>query len=307
MTNKDEVVVLLATFNGEKYIGEFLESLVHQKDVSITLIASDDGSTDKTLQILREYASKFNKFSLIEGPRQGPAMNFFELLRNANGKYFALADQDDIWLPQHLSKSISTLKQFDELPTLTYGPVLEFGDGISSSHWPNNHKIKNLSEICFENFARGCTILLNKKLLDCINAYQPRRAVMHDWWLYLYASTYGKTKYIDEITVRYRLHESNAVGRRKRNILQGFRSVIAGNWPPYLQLLEFKQLHDHCYRKVINSEVLDIVNTLNGSKSRRICYFFFTKNRFRQSVLGELKFRFGLILLGSFLLRGQVE
>ena len=91
------VQVLLATHNGEKYLREFLESLVTQTGVIIELLVSDDNSTDGTIEILKMYEEKFASLSVFNGPEQGPARNFFSLLQKANSDYVALADQDDIW------------------------------------------------------------------------------------------------------------------------------------------------------------------------------------------------------------------
>ena len=295
-----EIQVLLATYNGEKYLGEFLESLASQKDASIDLLVSDDGSTDSTLKILEQFAHQFRKFRLIEGPKQGPAENFFWLMRHADAEYLAFADQDDIWDAEHLRDSIHALREFQQLPAMVYGRVLEFGSGIRSKVWPDSKGIFNLSQICFQNYARGCTIVFNKNLLHLVNSYSPEYAVMHDWWLLLCASTYGKVVFLKEFTVRYRLHENNVIGRSRWRPMRGARTLIQGNWAPYLQILDFINFSKMVPVKVLNSEIFDCVGHLQKSKK---LFLLFSPIRFRNNLLGELKIRLGFFFFSQLLFR----
>jgi glycosyltransferase involved in cell wall biosynthesis len=132
-----EVEVLLATFNGEKFLGEFLDSLYRQKDVRIHLVVSDDGSSDRTIEIIDSYRHLFESCKIFNGPCNGPSSNFFSLIENATYEFVALADQDDVWHPHHLISSVSRLSDTSNFPSLTFSAVMEFDNAKKSkSIWP---------------------------------------------------------------------------------------------------------------------------------------------------------------------------
>lgn len=103
---KQNILVLMSTFNGEKFIREQIESILAQENVNIKLLVRDDGSTDKTLDILNEYKNK-GKLNYYIGKNLGPQLSFMHLLQNAPYcEYYAFADQDDVWLKDKLSTAI---------------------------------------------------------------------------------------------------------------------------------------------------------------------------------------------------------
>jgi glycosyltransferase involved in cell wall biosynthesis len=162
-----EVDVLLATYNGEKYIEDFLSSLLKQKNCKINLYISDDGSTDSTIPLLLRYQDEFNEFRLMQGPELGPMLNFFNLLRASKGKYIALADQDDIWMENHLHASLQRISKF-ESPALTFSSVAQFMCCPSHSEiWPNQKNQLEFPNIFFEMFAAsGYLIVLLFSILE---------------------------------------------------------------------------------------------------------------------------------------------
>ena len=293
---------LMATFNVEKFLSEFLDSLSTQVGVKINLIVSDDGSNDRTLEIIDYYKFKFGNFELLNGPGLGPAANFFWLMKHANSDFIAFADQDDIWLPDHLLQGIETLKQNSNIPAMTYGRVVEFGSKMNDRIWPLKDEIGNLAEICFENYARGCTIIFNKNLLEAINEYEPKHAIMHDWWLFLYASTYGRAIFIRDVTVRYRVHEGNAVGVRSRTFRHAINSLLIRRWPVYLQISEFVSMEGGSSKNVTNNQVSYFLNILNSSIYTRIRFILLSRIRLRQKMLDEVKIRLGICFLASLLM-----
>jgi glycosyltransferase involved in cell wall biosynthesis len=134
-----EVEVLLATFNGAPYLKEFLDSLTRQEGVKIHLRVSDDGSTDETLKIVRFYENEFESCLISKGPCDGPSSNFFSLIDKATFDFIALADQDDVWFPEHLINSVLRLKSSGNPLTMTFCQVVETNE-ISTNYkriWPN--------------------------------------------------------------------------------------------------------------------------------------------------------------------------
>lgn len=215
--NLPEVEVLLATFNGEAFLGEFLDSLSRQEGVKIHLRVSDDGSTDSTLKIVDAHKHKFESFKILDGPRTGPASNFFHLISQATQGFVALADQDDVWLPNHLVDSINRLIATQEVPSMTFSTVLEFEHNESQEKlWPARFPGEDIRTILTENLARGCTFVLNLAAINLINLHKPKNAIMHDWWILLLIYSSGSVTWSTEPEVRYRIHQNNSVGGKPK-------------------------------------------------------------------------------------------
>lgn len=216
-----EVEVLLATFNGELHIRDFLESLAQQRTVEIHLLVSDDGSSDQTLAIIEEYRVKFKTLEIIPGPKKGPAENFFHLIKKASLEFIALADQDDIWLPDHLYNSINRLLLTRQKPSLTASRVWETTFNSSTANiWPFDCNAQLFPRILFENQVRGCTIVFNKSFMNILNQLDNQAAVMHDWWIGITGWCFAEFTYSKNPEIIYRLHDKQAVGNKDRNIWQ---------------------------------------------------------------------------------------
>jgi rhamnosyltransferase len=199
------VEVLLATYNGEKYLNEFLTSLENQNGVEIDLVVSDDGSSDSTLEILNKFTGVFKSITILEGPRKGPAENFLWLLSNARGEYVALADQDDIWYSQKLVCGIEEMS-FKE------GALLH----ICSLNIPEGRILNNepypIPISLMRNRSQGCTMMFNNELLLIIQKLKLKNIVMHDWAILLVAQIAGRVIHSSKSQMIYRIHDSNFIG-----------------------------------------------------------------------------------------------
>lgn len=216
-----EVEILLATFNGALHIRDFLESLTQQRLVKIHLLVSDDGSSDQTLEIIEEYRVKFKTLDIIPGPKKGPAENFFHLIKKASLEFIALADQDDIWLPDHLYNSINRLLLTRQKPSLTASRVWETTfNSRTANIWPIDCNAQLFPRILFENQVRGCTIVFNKSFMNILNQLDNQAAVMHDWWIGITGWCFAEFTYSKNPEIIYRLHDKQAVGNKDRNIWQ---------------------------------------------------------------------------------------
>lgn len=166
------VQIFLSTYNGEKYLREQLNSLLVQENVKIHILVRDDGSTDNTINILKEYHAN-NKLDYYFGNNLGYAKSFLHLLsNNVNADYYAFCDQDDIWLPNKLIKAINQINT-ETIPCL-YASSLQRVD--ENLNYLNLQSFKNLQLNLGAEFTRhrlaGCTFVFNKKLYDIIkNAY----------------------------------------------------------------------------------------------------------------------------------------
>lgn len=222
------VEILLATYNGEKYLREQLYSIFAQSCDDFCILARDDGSKDGTVDILNEFAGKFpNKMKIIhtETATHSAKDNFIELINHASAEYVMLCDQDDFWKPDKISVSLKAMRLNDDGEPLLLHSDLEVADeelnGISPSYnemMGLNAGYITLEKLLTYNCVTGCTIMMNKALYEMIK-YPPSRMIMHDWWIALCAEVFGRILYLDETTVLYRQHKDNVVGARKKDMI----------------------------------------------------------------------------------------
>ena len=208
----------MAAYNGEKYIGEQIESILCQTVSDWRLLICDDCSQDSTAEIIKEYCSKYkDSIFLYENEKNSgsPCSNFFRLIRMSDADYIFTCDQDDIWKADKIEK---TLKAFDNdsIPTLVHTDLTVVDESkktIRSSMIRSQHinvKRNRLNELIVQNIVTGCTMAINKSLADILKA--PDNIPVHDWWIAVSAAIYGQIKFIDEQTVYYRQHGDNQCG-----------------------------------------------------------------------------------------------
>ena len=230
---QETVNVLLATYNGEKYIREQIESILNQTYQNIRLIISDDCSKDSTPEILREYEKKDNRVELyIQEENLGVVKNIEFLLSKVKDNYYMLSDQDDVWLPEKIEKSLETL--INKNADLVFGD-LEVVDQDLKTIYPSfgdfmllNKKIKkyiNSPKLNYiYNCVTGCTVLAKKETIQKIVPLPEKsKYLIHDHWIGLMASIYGKVAYMPEKYIKYRQHGNNQVGTEK--ISHGFKKL----------------------------------------------------------------------------------
>lgn len=179
-----KVQILLSTYDGEKYLKEQIESILKQEDVEIRLLVRDDESQDKTIDILKEL-SKNENVDYYQGDNIGPARSFMDLVYSANEEcdYFAFADQDDIWDTKKIISAINKLENMEDKPSL-YMSALEIVDeNLNTIEIKQIKGNASFEREMIKNFATGCTMVLNKKLLQEIKSYNPDYIIMHDSWI----------------------------------------------------------------------------------------------------------------------------
>jgi glycosyltransferase involved in cell wall biosynthesis len=223
-----ELSVLMATYNGEKYIKEQLDSLQAQDYVKWTLYIRDDCSTDNTINIIKEYQNREPRIQLLpSSPANiGALGNFNRLMSAASGNYFMFCDQDDIWFPDKIKQTVNLMKNREKW----YGkdfPILIHTDCsvidstrrliapsfMKYQHMEHEEK-SPLRVLLTQNFVTGCTVMINKSLLSaCLPV--PSQALMHDWWVALVAAAVGKICYLPQRTMLYRHHGKNVAGAKK--------------------------------------------------------------------------------------------
>lgn len=214
-----KISVVMATYNGEKYLEQQIVSILEQTVKPDEFIVCDDGSTDRTIAILEKFAQQ-NKLRYVINDRQlGLIANFKKTVSLANnGNYIALSDQDDVWLPQKLEKSIELLQQIDDatIPCMVYSDLLlvdqndiVLNDSFRDERGQSNYQY-TLETLLLNNFVNGCTSLFNPELKRRFAEIPDDVLLNHDSWMALLTFTFGKSAYIPLSLVRYRKHESNA-------------------------------------------------------------------------------------------------
>ncbi|WP_289043983.1 glycosyltransferase family 2 protein [uncultured Aliiroseovarius sp.] len=222
MTSGPHVAILLATYNGGQLLKEQLASIASQHHDNWSLIVSDDCSLDDTRTVLKEFATEGHPVTILDGPQKGAAANFMSLLRRfsdhaPDDAWVAFCDQDDVWLPEKLARSVRALEELDNArPALycsrTWITDHALGDRRLSVPRPRPLSFRNA---LVQNVASGNTILLNAaatKLVGDVSASTPE-VVVHDWWTYqILAGVGGNLVHDDEPTLLYRQHHGNEIG-----------------------------------------------------------------------------------------------
>ncbi|MDK1725892.1 glycosyltransferase [Dellaglioa algida] len=214
-----EVAVLLATYNGEKYIEEQLKSILDQDFKNFTLFIRDDGSNDGTLDILSKYLNEDKRIKLIsdEHSNTGQLRNFSALMDYATKySYVFFSDQDDIWNENKISVSLSELKKKENIsqgPLLLFTNYKNFFSDSNEEVQVYNDKNKFYTKNLFvQNWIMGCTVVINQELLIA-SLNIPQNAENHDNWIANVAATVGKVHYTDVVTMKHRIHENNVTTR----------------------------------------------------------------------------------------------
>jgi len=220
--------IALASYNGEKYISEQIASILACKiDIEGfslgSIIVSDNMSTDDTAKIVSEITMQHPNVKFVTCAQVGVINNFNCALKHTTADYIMLSDQDDFWLHQKIQRSLEEIMKLENQVGKNT-PLLVFSDlhvtdrdlNITDQSFFKAQKLipdsyLHPKHIFLANVAPGCTMIFNRKLLD-LALPVPKTAAMHDWWLLLIASTFGKVAHIDEATILYRQHGNNQVG-----------------------------------------------------------------------------------------------
>lgn len=217
--------VALATFNGERWLGEFLLSLARQSRRPDRLVVLDDGSSDDSVGKVTDFCGRngLECVCRVSPRRLGPAGAYSEVLGDCDGDYVALADQDDVWREDKLQILLRKIREAEDHVGAAR-PVLVFSDyslmdekgrtaggsGLREQGFDPT-KGGRFARLLVQNIAAGCTVMANAALMRTALPV-PENAIMHDWWLALVASALGRTAYVDQALVRYRQHGGNVVG-----------------------------------------------------------------------------------------------
>ncbi len=219
------MTILLATFQGQRFLEEQLQSLISQKNVSVRVIINDDGSTDGTLEIIEKWKNSglITKVSLSN--KLGPSLAFQRLLmENVDNEFIAFCDQDDIWDSNKLYEQIQLVEK--NKPTLIFTNRTILSKNSKESKRVNHRKIKpSFRNALVENVSPGNTILINREAAKKLSLHYQGDVTHYDSWFYLVMSATGYVVHLDKNFVKYRLHDDNLVGLRSIGSFSPFESV----------------------------------------------------------------------------------
>lgn len=212
------VDILMASYNGEKYIAEQIESILSQSYKNWKLIITDDCSNDNTFKIAKEYAEKYpDKIKVFQNAENSgnAGNNFFNMIKKSNADVIMTCDQDDIWLDDKIEITVRAFENVSE-PMLVHTDlkIVDENGNVLKESMINAQHIQPLrnkpNQLIVQNTVTGCVMALNKELADIIKV--PQGQPVHDWYIAVIASLFGKIKYINKATILYRQHSDNYCG-----------------------------------------------------------------------------------------------
>jgi glycosyltransferase involved in cell wall biosynthesis len=267
-----KISVVMATYNGEKYLDQQIQSILNQSLPPAEFIVCDDRSTDGTAAILEKYAQQNNLRYVVNDHRLGLVANFKKAVSLADdANYVALSDQDDEWLNDKLEKTAALLQQINDpaAPCMVYSDLIlvnQHNDVLNPSfrnERGQHHYQHNLETLFFSNFVNGCASLINPELKRRFAEIPDDVLLNHDVWMALTALTFGKAEYLALPLVKYRKHENNV--------------SISGNVKP---------------KSKYSSALKELLTSVRGKKDYLSAEFITTRrfyNRFSKDIAADKK------------------
>ena len=248
------VDILLPVYNGEEYLAQLLSSLEKQTCHDFRLLIRDDGSSDTSLAILEKFVKQTHlECQLISGKKNlGIIRSFNKLMNNASVDYIMFCDQDDVWLPEKIEKSMAAIqmaeKEYGRKTPLLLHCDLQIVDEnlklISPSMWQFQRlkvrQCRSFKKLLIQNSVTGCATIINRALLDKV-PHVPDEAIMHDWYLALAAAAYGRVEVLCEPLLLYRWHSSNNTGPFRYAFIPSLRKFRHGKIRMMRKRLKYRQ------------------------------------------------------------------
>lgn len=273
------VEVLLSTYNGLSYIGPLLESLIAQDYPDMNILIRDDGSNDGTVDLLWKFAASRANIKFMPGEHLGFMQSFFKLLELSSpaAAYFAFCDQDDVWLPDKISRAVAFLSQQPRETAVLYCSRLAVVDEDLKplGYTPVPRKALSFRNALVEGQVPGCTAMINQAARLILLKDLPRYAYSHDWWMYLVVSAFGTVIYDQEPRILYRMHAGNVFGIPIGSF---------GTWRTKLVLfLKERTTHPLVRQAEEFRRIFEV--SLSGEKKQTLNRFLLSMSRFRDRLI----------------------
>ena len=233
------ITVLLAAYNGERFLPAQLDSLSAQTETDFQVLFQDDGSADRTPEILAEAARRDPRFvpAQEQGRHLGAVGNFLSLLRQAEGDLIMFCDQDDVWEPDKIQTLARAMRDAaadaGEIPLMVHSDAVIIDENGQVTE-PSFFRLQGwdpgavtLNRLLVQNNATGCMMMLNRPLADLVVRHgDPEKMFMHDWFIALTAAAFGRIVFVDRPLTRYRQHGENAVGASRATLIERGRKAL---------------------------------------------------------------------------------
>ncbi len=285
------VSLVMTTYNGERFLREQLDSIYNQTLPPDEVIVCDDCSTDGTVDILREYSRKEGLRFFINEASLGVNGNFYKAMAKATSDYIAISDQDDIWLPNKIETTYNKLCEIDDgNPCLVTSLCNNIdAEGNKLTEMPDEHDTQDyVSSLMFNNFAQGCTLMMNRKLLSIVLQFKDlasETGIIYDGFIGMTAAVIGHRYNLGKRLMLYRHHNNNVISKANnyktsiRNRVEGKNTL--GYLFPNVRLKTFSLLYD-----IYNNDIKD---------KNILCFLEKAAQLYKDdSFLNELKFIYSL-------------
>ncbi|HGI4822608.1 TPA: glycosyltransferase family 2 protein [Streptococcus agalactiae] len=299
-----KVNILMATYNGEKFLAQQIESIQKQTFKEWNLLIRDDGSSDKTCDIIRNFTAKDSRIRFInenEHHNLGVIKSFFTLVNYEVADFYFFSDQDDVWLPEKLSVSLEAAKhKASDVPLLVYTDLKVVNQELNilqdsmiraQSHHANTTLLPELTE----NTVTGGTMMINHALAE--KWFTPNDILMHDWFLALLAASLGEIIYLDLPTQLYRQHDNNVLGARTMDkrfkiLREGPKSIFTRYWKLIHDSQKQASLIVDKYGDIMTANVLELIKCFIKidkqpfmTRLRWLWKYGYSKNQFKHQVV----------------------
>ncbi len=239
-----KVDILVATYNGSKYIVELLQSLSCQTYQNISILVSDDGSSDNTLDLIRKHSLEDPRVVICDEVKKGGVVNNFNAaLKHSKSNFIMFCDQDDFWHDNKVEIMLRNIIENErdingvKLPCLGFSD-LKLVNENRNIIYPSFYQFNNLNPLnnkeipylLWKSSVYGCTIIMNRQLY-LLSPMIPLQASMHDHWYAFLACIFGKIFYVDTALIEYRQHALNVVGSHSRSFasrIKRFSKTMSG-------------------------------------------------------------------------------
>ena len=305
--DKKKVVVLLSTYNGEQYVEEQIDSILNQNTShQVDLIIRDDGSQDQTLQILKNYETSYpSRVKVFYEDNIGYIRSFFELIKKAGGyDYYALSDQDDIWLEDKLDIAVKMCEECEYDGPLLYGSSSFLVNGNLEIFGETQKQLRemNFYNVMIQNFLPGHAQVFNDKLCKILKQdIDYSKIYVHDFWITYMATLYGKVIFDNNSHTLYRQHGENSIGFGKNTIewfSERLKRIKKSDSKKIAAQMHFFYENYHSLLKKEEEE--ELIKFIKEQKNflRRMRYVFTTK-MYRQKTVETFLFKM-LYLVGGY-------
>jgi len=246
------VAVLLSTYNGEKYIREQIDSVLAQEDVDVRIIIRDDGSHDSTIDILKDYQSKFPNIKCLFEDNVGAETSFHRLCQYAKDNiladYYAFCDQDDVWDNNKIEVAVQRLRDYpNDSPNLYFSNLKMVDSNLNYIRDLFNHgEVKAVKDMALvQIFTYGCTCVFNRVALEMYCIIEQNKTY-HDNWVYVLCSYMGNVCYDPVPHISYRQHGANLSGAKETGLslaFHRFRKVFSAKGKHDFEVMAKQLLH----------------------------------------------------------------